>query len=268
MSAPATSPGERWRASLRAWEVPAEIREKAQQPEWTLEPEMFRWRPDEDARQPLRPSRRRALEVLPEGGSVLDVGVGGGASSLGLAPRAGHITGVDRLEGMLASFEASARDAGVACRTVLGTWPDVADQVEPADVAVCHHAVYMVAGIEDFVTALTSRARRRVVVEVAAHPPLWRLAPLWERFHGIERADRPVADELEAVLAALGFAVEREDASVPVQPHEATPERVAFLRRRLYVGEERDPEIAEFLRSTPPSDQEVVALWWPGGASA
>ena len=35
------------------------------------------------------PTTRRALEALPEGGSVLDVGVGGGATSLPLAGRAG-----------------------------------------------------------------------------------------------------------------------------------------------------------------------------------
>src|SRR5947209_12604145 len=142
-----------------------------------LEPQRFRWKPEDDAAQPVRPSRRRALEALPEGGSVLDVGVGGGASSLGLVPRAGLIVGVDPMEGMLASFEASAAAAGVPVRAVLGKWPDVADQVEPADVAVCHHAMYRVAEIEDFVTALTTHARRRVVVELSAHSPLAGLNP-------------------------------------------------------------------------------------------
>ncbi|MDQ4070721.1 MAG: SAM-dependent methyltransferase, partial [Actinomycetota bacterium] len=71
-------PGDAWRRALDALAVPDDIRARAAEPEWTLEPQRFRWRPEEDARNAVRPSRRRALEALPEGGSVLDVGVGGG----------------------------------------------------------------------------------------------------------------------------------------------------------------------------------------------
>ena len=262
----APRPGDRWRQSLAATALPQAVLDAGPEPESPLEPEMFRWRPEEDARQPLRPSRRRALEALPEGGSVLDVGVGGGASSLGLVPRARLIVGVDPLESMLASFEASAKAAGVAARPVLGAWPEVADQVEPADVVVCHHAIYRVAEIEDFLAALTQRARHRVVVEAAARHPLARFGPLWKSFHGLEWPDWPMADEAEEVLRAMGVAVEREDAVVPPHPHEVTARHVAFVRRRLHVGPERDPEIEEFLRQWVPQEQRVTALWWPGAA--
>ncbi len=120
-------------------------------------------------------SRRRALEALPDGGTVLDVGVGGGASSLGLVPKPGLIVGVDQLEGMLELFQASARTAGVPARAVLGTWSEAAQQVEPVDVAVCHHAIYRVAEIEDFAAALTVRARHRVVIELSA-TTRWRVS--------------------------------------------------------------------------------------------
>lgn len=214
--------------------------------------------------QPVRPSRRRALEALPQAGTVLDVGVGGGASSLGLVPRAALITGVDPLEGMLASFEASGRAAGVATRAVLGAWPDVADQVDPADVAVCHHAMYGVEEIEEFVVALTERARYRVVLELSCLPPQSGLGPLWKALHGIELPERMVADEAEAVLVAMGLRVEREDIVLPPRPVEVTPGLVAFARRRLFVGEDRDDEIAELLRARTPQEQRVAALWWPG----
>src|SRR5215217_5121024 len=111
-----TRPGDRWRQLLAASAIPKEIIDRSPAPGATLEPERFRWKPEEDAKQPVRPSRRRALEALPEGGSVLDVGVGGGASSLGLVPKAGLIVGVDPLPGMLESFEASAAAAGVETR--------------------------------------------------------------------------------------------------------------------------------------------------------
>jgi SAM-dependent methyltransferase len=241
--------------------------DRAPEPEPSLEPQRFRWRPEEDARQPVRPSRRRALEALPDGGSVLDVGVGGGASSLGLVPKPGLIVGVDPMEGMLESFRDSARAAGVAVGTVLGTWPDVADQVDPADVVVCHHAMYRVVEIEDFVAALTARARHRVVVELSAHSPLAALDPLWRTIHGVDRPDFPVADEAMSVLLAMGLAVEREDMLLPARAQEVTPELVAFSRRRLYVGPEHDPEIEDFLRARQPQPHRVVALWWPGAAA-
>jgi cyclopropane fatty-acyl-phospholipid synthase-like methyltransferase len=227
---------------------------------------MFRWRPELEAGQPERPSRRRALEVLPEGGSVLDVGVGGGASSLGLASRAGLIVGVDLLPDMLDQFEASGREAGVATRAVCGTWPEVADQVQPVDVAVSHHAIYVVQDIESFLTALTAKARHRVVIEVSTHPPLIRFNPMFRAFHGFERLDWPVADEAHAVARAMGLDVEREDLALPPRTREVTPEFVAFARHRLHVGPERNTEIEEFLRNLKPEGETVVALWWPGTA--
>jgi len=260
----APRPADGWRGILADRQIPQSIRDKAPEPEWSLEPERFRWRPDDDRQRAERPSRRRALEALPDDGSVLDVGVGGGASSLGLATKAGSITGVDRLPEMLQSFEASGRAAGVEVRTVLGAWPDVADQVEPADVVVSHHAIYGVAELEGFITAMTTHARHRVVLEVSEHFPQSRLLPLWKRFHGFDRPDHRAADEVEAVLVSMGLAVEREDAVVPPRAEEATAESVAVARRRLYVGPERDAEIAEFLRAQRPEEHRVTALWWPG----
>jgi SAM-dependent methyltransferase len=266
MTAEPASAAARWRENVRGSTVPRAILDRAPEAEYSLEPERFRWRPEEDAKQPVRPSRLRALEALPEGGSVLDVGVGGGASSLGLVPRPGLITGVDPLEAMLGAFTASAEAAGVPVRTVHGTWPEMAEQVEPADVVVCHHAVYRVEEIEAFLAALTGHARRRVVVEVSGHPPLVALNPLWNAFHGLERPDWLVPDALQAVLEDMGLAVEREDMVLPARAQEVTPELVAFSRRRLYVGQERDSEIADFLRSRAPVPSRVSALWWPGQA--
>lgn len=263
---PAAAAAERWREHVRRTEVPQAVLDAAPEPAFTLEPERFRWKPEQDATQPVRPSRRRALEALPEGGSVLDVGVGGGASSLGLVPKPGLIIGVDPLEGMLASFRESAEAAGVAVETVLGNWPDAADEVAAADVAVCHHAIYRVERIEEFLTALTGHARRRVVVEVSEHSPLVALNPLMARFHGLDRPDWAVPDTLQAVLAELGLAAEREDIVLPAQAQEVTPQMVAFARRRLYVGPERDPEIEEFLRTRQPQDHRVAAIWWEGRA--
>lgn len=37
-----------------------------------------------------------------------------------------------------------------------------------------------------------------------------------------------------------------------------------FIRHRLYVGPERDPEIEEFLCAREAREHRVAALWWPG----
>lgn len=255
-----------WRDAASKWLLPQSIIDAAPEPQATLDPEMFRYRPDLDATMPVRPSRRAALEALPEGGSVVDVGCGGGASSFGLRTRAGLITGVDRQPDMLLLFEETARDLGVTVRTFLGAWPEVAEVVPAADVAVCHHAFYAAEDLEAHVRALTEHARHRVVLEMSAHPPLVSLNPLLERLHGTTRRDWPVADLAQQVVAEMGYAVEREDIEVEPRPREVTPDWVGFVRRRLYVGPEADPVIEEFLRSQPPQSQQVVALWWPGGA--
>ena len=259
-------PADTWRELLRRSAVPQAIIDASPEPDVSLAPERFRWKPEEDALQPVRPSRRRALEALPEGGSVLDVGVGGGASSLGLVPEVGLIVGVDPMEGMLESFQASAYEAGVATKAVLGSWPEVAGQVEAADVAVCHHALYRVAEIEEFLEALTDHASARVVVEVSDRSPLSALDPLWKSIHGLDRPDWSVADELQAVLTAMELGVEREDMVLPPRDQEVTTQLVEFCRRRLHAGPDRDEEIERWLRTREPSEHRVVALWWPGRA--
>ncbi len=91
---------------------------------------------------------------------------------------------------------------------------------------------------------------------------------MWEAIHGVARPDRVVADEIEGVIAALGIDAAREDVVLPPRPRDVTPDRVAFARRRLLVGPERDEEIAELLRTLPPLEHRVAAIWWPGTASA
>ena len=123
---------ERWREQLESWAIPAEILAAAPEspygfPDGALPDE---GRADATRAEPT-PTTLRALERLPEGGRVLDVGCGGGATSLPLAGRAGVLVGVDAQEDMLEGFLANARAAGVDAEAVHGRWPDVAERDRP-----------------------------------------------------------------------------------------------------------------------------------------
>jgi SAM-dependent methyltransferase len=255
---------------LAAWAIPPEILEQAPETPWGCPTGLFARSAETvvAAGAPATPTARRALEALPDGGSVLDVGVGGGAASIPLAPPAAFITGVDENSGMLDSFAGLAGRRGVGHAEVQGSWPEPADKVEPADVVVCAHVFYNVSDLDPFAAALTAKARQRVVVELTAAHPQSHLNPLWRRFHGIERPTGPMADDALAVLVEMGLDAGIERWEAPSRWESVHRDHlVAFARRRLCLPAERDPEVAvaldEFLEAGP---SQLVTLWWPGTA--
>ena len=270
---------EDWRDGLAAMAIPKEILAAAPESPWGYPTELFRRRVEATRREPSA-LVERALDALPEAGAVLDVGVGGGATSLPLAARAARITGVDSSESMLESFRASALEAGVEAVAIQGSWPDVAGHVEPADVVVCGHVLYNVGDLAPFAGALTDHARRRVVVEITGSHPLAWMSDLWRRFHGMDRSAGPTADDAEAALRELGLTVDREDREIEPRSggFDRREDAVALVRRRLCLPADRDAEIAEALGdrlaerggswSAGPTTQPIVTISWPGTARA
>jgi SAM-dependent methyltransferase len=222
------------------------------------------------------PSNLRALEALPKGGSVLDVGCGAGAASLALASRASKLFGVDSSGEMLEAFMERATAAGVEAQAIEGSWPDAADRAPPADVVACHHVFYNAPDLGTFAARLTDHARRRVVVEMTVDHPLSNLNPLWLRFHDLVRPTRPTADDAVAVLREAGLSPGRQDWEAP-RPggFENRAELVAMVRRLLCLPADRDPEIDEALGDRPVDrhgrwafpDRPVTTMWWPGTAA-
>jgi SAM-dependent methyltransferase len=278
MDGQATGALERWREQLDGWAIPEEILAAAPESPWQFPVGLFRSRARRAGSRPATPSNLEAARHLPAGGTVLDVGAGGGAASLPLAGTAGRLVGVDSAPGMVASFLAAAEQAGVPAEGVEGSWPEVAGRVGPADVVVCHHVLYNVADLAPFAAALTDHARRRVVAELTERHPLVGLAPLWRRFHDLGRPAGPGADDAVAALEAAGLAVDRQDWENQERfGFDDFDELVAFTRRRLCLPAGRDPEVAEALleQGTHRVDgvwvsggpRRVTTLSWPGSAA-
>ncbi len=214
------------------------------------------------------PSRARAREALPAGGTVVDVGCGGGAASLSLGPRLGTAIGVDQQEDMLAAFAARASELGVAHHEVLGGWPDVADATPDADIVACHHVFYNVQDLGPFVQALTSHARSRVVVEMTGEHPLAWLGPLWRRFHDLDHPSGPTVGDAIAALRWIGLDVAVELWDEPSPWRDFADELVPLIRTRLCLPASRDPDIQRALKELelPPDRRQLATLWWPGTA--
>jgi SAM-dependent methyltransferase len=262
--AAAAAASRRWAEALAEWTIPPDILAAAPEPPFGFPPALF----ERSARAALddgepTPSRARALDALATAGSVLDVGAGGGAASLPLAPPAARIAAVDESGSMLDSFAAAAEGLGVTHAEIRGRWPDASWAAPDTDVVVCHHVVYNVPDLARFLAHLDRHARRRVVVELTARHPQSDLEALWRTIHGIERPHAPTYAEAVGVAAALGYDPHVERFSRPSlwvgAPRE---EQVAFARRRLCAGPEHDEQIRRHVAAHAGTARELVTLWW------
>lgn len=247
---------EQWRDELAAWAIPEEILAQAPESPWGFPPELFAAPPD-----PVEtPSRDRALESLPEGGTVIDVGCGGGAGGLALVPPASVVVGVDESERMLESFARSATEHGVEHRAVRGRWPDVAAEAGASDVVVCHHVLYNVTELEPFVRALTAAAQQRVVVELTATHPMTTSAPLWRHFWDLDRPAGPSAELALEVIRDLGINAQIQHWSRPARIVDRSV-YVRMNRQRLCLPVDREPEVDKVMAPTD-VPRDVVTIWW------
>jgi 2-polyprenyl-3-methyl-5-hydroxy-6-metoxy-1,4-benzoquinol methylase len=265
---------ERWRETLADWAIPEEILSRAEESPWAFSPDLMRrWAEAAIAAAPTT-TTRRALEALPEGGTVLDVGAGSGAASLPLAPPAARIVAVDASTDLLVVLRDVAETAGVAATVVEGSWPDVAPSVPIADVAVCQHVLYNVSDLGPFARALNAHAAARVVLALTSVHPLTWMSDLWMHFYGLVRPTEPTANVAEAALLELGFAVRRQDETRSPRAigWEDRGEVLARLRRQLCLPSDREAELADVLGDrlverdglwyVEPSEHPITTLWW------
>jgi SAM-dependent methyltransferase len=259
---------ERWSAQLAEWGIPDEILARAPVSPWSHEVATFAV---DDTVDRDGMSARVAREVLPlQGGVVLDVGCGGGRSSVVLVPPAEVLIGVDQNESMLSAFAEAAQSSGAGVQTLNGRWPDVASLAPVADVVVCHHVFFNVADAVPFATALTEHARLAVVVEIPVRHPLAGWNQAWKHFWDLERPTGPTDADLIAVLGEAGFVPEVwHSHRTPLSRHSSDPSSlIPAARRRLCLDPERDGELADYLATNPIDFVDTVTtLRWPGTAT-
>jgi SAM-dependent methyltransferase len=268
----------RWRDDLAAWAIPDEILSAVTVSPWTPSAALFARRADAELRAPRGPSYDRALEALPPGGSVLDVGAGAGAAGLpAAAERRGSVIAVDMSADMLDELAERAAARGLRSHCVRGRWPETASPSCTADVAMCKDVIYNVPDLPAFFSALTDHARHRVVVELTDRHPLAPLNPLWLRLHGLRRPERPVGGDAFAIAAAMRLRPRAERWIRPAHgPYGTFDDLVEVVRTRLCLPADRDGDVAAALRAlgTDPAEpylpgareRAAMTLWWPGRA--
>jgi SAM-dependent methyltransferase len=254
-----TSAAERWRRSLDAWALPADVLAAAEESPWIHPPVLFQV-PDVIESSP---SHDRAREAVPERGTVLDVGCGGGVAAFALTPPATHVIGVDQQAEMLVMFQVNAESHGVTGSTIEGLWPDVASATPHADVVTAHHVVYNVGDVVPFLLALDDHARVRVVLEMPDHHPLAPMSGAWRHFWHLERPMGPTPSDLLDVLEEVGIKAYREQWRGPMRVEQNEEQAAHFMRVRLCLPASREGEVRDFLVSQPESTvRELSTIWW------
>lgn len=263
------SAADRWSSALADWAIPERILSQAAESPWDLPPWVFSEAANRSLTLPPTPTHLLINAHLPTGGVLLDVGAGGGAASLPLAAKAGSIVAVDQSPTMLRQFLQLA-EGRAAATTVVGHWPEVATQVEVADVVVCANVAYNVSALGDFVEELTHKARRSVVMELTASHPQAPLSWLWKHFWQLDRPTSPTAeDALEVIRERLRTEVQVVTWTGPEPLATAvSPEAVAWTRRRLCLEPGREGEIRDLLLTHPGATPgQMVTLGWRGDAA-
>jgi len=249
----------RWANALAEWSIPAEILNQAPTSPWIHPPALF----GVPNIIQSTPSHVRAYEAMPIGGTVLDVGCGGGMAAFAVTPPARHAIGVDHQPEMLTMFSANADSRGVTSETYDGFWPAVEALVPMADVVTAHNVVYNVGDIVPFLRALHSHARSRVVIELPTHHPLANMSNLWQHFWQLDRPVGPTPQDLLLVLKEMGIDAQSQTWEGALRAGENLRQEAEMMCIRLCLPLSRTEEVEAFIASQPaPGPRQLTTIWW------
>ena len=173
--------------------------------------------------------------VMP-GETLLDVGAGGGRLALPLALTCRTVTAVEPSPSMCAVLRETALEYGIENVSIVESgWLEAS--VEPADVALCSHVVYVIEDIGAFVRKMDSHARRIVLAILFRSSPLSYVYGLWEQVHGERRHALPALPQFLPVLEELGIRPEvTELAEQPSRVFDSYEQARETIARQLYVA--------------------------------
>lgn len=250
---------QKWKSDLEVWSIPKEIIDQAPESPWIHPPVLFQI----PQLIELTPSHQKAFDALPDGGSILDIGCGGGIAAFAMGNKASLAIGVDHQSEMLEMFSENAAKRHIDSKIYEGFWPAIEADVEIADVAVAHHVVYNVQEIVPFIQAMNSHTRKRVVLELPQHHPLSNLSEAWKHFWKLDRPVNPTPQDLMNVLSELGINAQLQLWDGQLRQERNLDDAVRFTRIRLCLPASRDPEVRQFLENHPPSETRPLAtIWW------
>lgn len=223
---------------------------------WTQYAQNFKDDPHRTGDEMVEQLRAR---VMP-GETLMDVGAGGGRLALPLALACRWVYAVEPSSSMCAVLRETAAEYGIENLSVTETsWEDAS--VEPADVVLSSHVVYVIQEIEPFVRKKENHARRQVLAVVFQSPPMAAMSGLWEQVHGERRFALPSLPEFLPVLEELGIRAEVTELEArPQHGFDSLEDAREMLTRRLYVK----PDTEEMVRLEQVLDdslEEVDGTW-------
>lgn len=249
----------KWAEALSQWGLPQEILDQAEQSPWIHPPALF----TVPEVIPITPSHTKAVEAVPTGGSVLDIGCGGGIAAFACVPTAQTVFGVDHQSEMLDLFSKQAQQLNLNHQEFLGDWPEIENSVPTADVVTCHHVVYNVSEIVPFLVALNSHANKRVVIEMPQEHPLASMRAAWKYFWNLDRPSQPTPNMLLDLLNEIGIKANVEYWESALGRGISTEQAAEFMRIRLCLPKSRRAEVAEYLeKNNQPEVRKIATIWW------
>ena len=266
---------DRWRRLLEEWAIPQELLDAVSDSPYGWSTELWKRRTQIAREQGFETPTSAAIRslLMPEG-TVLDVGAGTGRASLLHAADGHQLTAVEKNPHLAAEFRQRVDEMGAAALLVEGVWPDVADEVDVHDVAMCANVVYDVQEIGPFLTALSRHGRGGVVIELTSDHPWSSLAPYYRALHQLERPTGPTyMDFTQVVQEVCGVRPEVEVWTRPGQAwFESWDEILDHYGQRLVLPPGRRHELEALLAPETEVDggriyvgtreRTMVTVWW------
>jgi len=161
------------------------------------------------------PLFQRLQQVVTPQMDVLDVGAGTGRFALALAPQARQVIAVEPNATMLNYLRQDATEKSIANITyVPTTWQDAPADLS-GDIVICSHVLYPIRDIEAFLAKMRRATRHSCYIYMRAVHFDWITNPLWQHFHGGERALPPTYIHALDVLYDMGIYADVEIVKMP-----------------------------------------------------